>query len=276
MKTKFMKVLSVLLAMALLATTGIGALAVYEEAVPGDLVEMADITAVDAGKSVSVSIVAKEDLILNAFEGQWGWSEGLSFTGMTSTVMALPETAGALDGNYWTAEGKLSWVDATFPETVTAKGTTVLTATFATNEELKAGNYRVTFQLEVLGDDMTLFDGEYTLEWSVHVHNDLDNDHMCDADNCDEKLSEHDFSNGDCPCGEKKPGLKGDIDLDGTVGTLEDVTMLARHYMNYELILNTQSLSNGDIDEDGDIDLEDLTFLARYYMGYDETLGGQN
>ena len=43
MKTKFMKVLSVLLAMALLATTGIGALAVYEEAVPGDLVEMADI-----------------------------------------------------------------------------------------------------------------------------------------------------------------------------------------------------------------------------------------
>ena len=84
----------------------------------------------------------------------------------------------------------------------------------------------------------------------------------------------HDFTAGDCVCGAKKPaaGLKGDVDLDGEAGTLEDVTMLARHYMGYEVITNTQSLTNGDIDENGTVELEDLTALARFYMGYDETL----
>ena len=48
--------------------------------------------------------------------------------------------------------------------------------------------------------------------------------------------------------------------------------MLARHYMGYEVITNTQSLTNGDIDENGTVELEDLTALARFYMGYDETL----
>ena len=198
MKTKFMKVLSVLLAMALLATTGIGALAAYQVAVPGDLVEMADITAVDAGKPVSVSIVAKKDLILNAFEGSWK-SEELSFTGMASTVMALPETAGALDGNYWTAEGKLSWVDTAFPETVTAKGTTVLTAKFDTTG-LAAGDYQVTFVLEVLGNDEALFDGEFTMTKTVHVHNDsaTDKDHICDAEGCDKVMNDHTFGDADC------------------------------------------------------------------------------
>lgn len=85
---------------------------------------------------------------------------------------------------------------------------------------------------------------------------------------------EHDFTAGDCVCEAKKPatGLKGDVDLDGEAGTLEDVTMLARHYMGYEVITNTQSLTNGDIDENGTVELEDLTALARFYMGYDETL----
>lgn len=86
----------------------------------------------------------------------------------------------------------------------------------------------------------------------------------------------HDFTDGDCVCGAVKPvqpvGLKGDVDLDGFVGTLEDVTMLARHYMGYEIILDAQSIANGDIDGNGLIELEDLTMLARFYMGYDETL----
>ena len=95
MKTKFMKVLSALLAMALLATTGIGALAAYQVAVPENLVGVAeDVVMVSAGDTVSVSIVAKEDLALNGFDGKWGWAEGLSFTGMTSSVMELPAEAG--------------------------------------------------------------------------------------------------------------------------------------------------------------------------------------
>lgn len=83
-----------------------------------------------------------------------------------------------------------------------------------------------------------------------------------------------------CVCGAEKPvtpppatGLKGDVDLDGAAGTLEDVTMLARHYMTYETIIDSQSLANGDIDGNGTIELEDLTALARFYMGYDTTLG---
>ena len=72
---------------------------------------------------------------------------------------------------------------------------------------------------------------------------------------------------------EKPAGLKGDVDLDGEVATLDDVTVLARHYMNYELIEDQQAFANGDIDGDGEITLDDFTALVRYYMGYDETLG---
>lgn len=237
MKTKFMKVLSALLAMALLATTGIGALAAVTPAVPGDLVEVVeDVVKVNAGEPISVSIVAKKDLALNAFDGKWGWAEGLSFTGMTSSVMELPAEAGKnqqIDGNYWTADGELIWVDTNFPTAVNATaGTNVLTATFATTEDLKAGNYRVTFQLEVLGDGMTLFDDEYTLEWSVHVHNDQDNDHMCDA--CEAEMSKHDW---------KQTGIKDNGDGTHTVSYTCELN--ASHTMSDEPEEHTYDQEDG-------------------------------
>ena len=199
MKTKFMKVLSVLLAMALLATTGIGALAdgYIEIEDPGTLVgqlDDKDVIKVNAGKTASVTIVAKTGLKLNAFEGYWGWGEHMTFTGMTSEVLDK-----SIEGNYWGNEGKLFWVDLTFPTQENTKaGDKLLTATFDTTG-MAAGDYRVSFTLEVLGHEIAdqngepvqvLFDGEYTLEWSVHVHNDTNNDHICDAAKCDEKLSE--------------------------------------------------------------------------------------
>ena len=78
----------------------------------------------------------------------------------------------------------------------------------------------------------------------------------------------HDFTNGDCVCGAKKPaaGMKGDVDLDGDVDAY-DLTMLARHIGGIELISDEQSMNNADVDEDGDVDAYDLTRLARYIGG---------
>lgn len=313
MKTKFMKVLSVLLAMALLATTGIGALAdgYIEIEDPGTLVgqlDDKDVIKVNAGETASVTIVAKTGLKLNAFEGYWGWGKHMTFTGMTSEVLDK-----SIEGNYWGNEGKLIWVDLTFPTQENTKaGDKLLTANFDTTG-MAAGDYRVSFTLEVLGHEIAdqngepvqvLFDGEYTLEWSVHVHNDLDNDHMCDA--CEAEMSKHDWKqtgikdNGDgthtvsytcelnashtmsdepeehtynqedgtkCICGAEKPAAPAGLKGDVDLSgevDLNDLVALAQHIGESVIITNSESLANAEVTGEGDVDLNDLVKIAQY------------
>lgn len=75
----------------------------------------------------------------------------------------------------------------------------------------------------------------------------------------------HNFDNGDCVCGEKKPGLKGDVNLDGEVDA-NDMTVLARHMAGIE-VLTGQALENADVDGNGEDNAEDLTVHARYLAG---------
>ena len=75
----------------------------------------------------------------------------------------------------------------------------------------------------------------------------------------------HDFTKGDCVCGAKKPatGLKGDVNLDGKVNA-EDLTMLARHVAEIEIITDAVALDNADVTGDHKVGADDLTKLARF------------
>ena len=75
----------------------------------------------------------------------------------------------------------------------------------------------------------------------------------------------HDFTDGDCVCGAKKPttGLKGDVDLDGDVD-MDDLTYLAEHIAKIITITNAQSLENAEVTGDGNVTMDDLTKLAEY------------
>ncbi len=57
--------------------------------------------------------------------------------------------------------------------------------------------------------------------------------------------------------------LKGDVDLDGSVGSA-DLTMLARHVAQIAEITDQTAKANADADGDGEISSSDLTKLARF------------
>lgn len=78
----------------------------------------------------------------------------------------------------------------------------------------------------------------------------------------------HDFTNGDCPCGAKKPvpaGLKGDVDLDGDVDS-EDAVIIFKHAMEAESITDAIALANAEVTGDGEIDSEDAVKVFKYAM----------
>ncbi len=84
----------------------------------------------------------------------------------------------------------------------------------------------------------------------------------------------HDFTDGDCVCGEPKPeepsepdvpgtGLKGDVNLDEVVD-LADLIAMARHVGEVEEITIAESFLNADINGDGEIGMDDLIKLAQF------------
>lgn len=84
-----------------------------------------------------------------------------------------------------------------------------------------------------------------------------------DATHISEDTKDHDFTNGNCICGAKKPGLKGDIDLDGDVD-MDDLTYFAEHIAKIITITDAQSLDNAEVTGDGEVTMDDLTKLAEY------------
>ena len=79
----------------------------------------------------------------------------------------------------------------------------------------------------------------------------------------------HDFTNGDCACGEEKPAfivMKGDVNLDGKVDAL-DLAIMARVVPGIDNLTDAHALINADVNEDGKIDAVDLGKLARFVPG---------
>ena len=58
-------------------------------------------------------------------------------------------------------------------------------------------------------------------------------------------------------------GLLGDVNCDGVI-TAGDLTALARHLANIEVLTDARKLANADINGDGDVTSGDLTKLARH------------
>ena len=83
----------------------------------------------------------------------------------------------------------------------------------------------------------------------------------------------HDFTNGDCVCGAKKPatGLKGDVDLDGDVD-MDDVVALMSHVLMDVIITDPTSLSNGEVTNDTTLNMDDVVKLMRYVLSDISTL----
>jgi hypothetical protein len=81
---------------------------------------------------------------------------------------------------------------------------------------------------------------------------------------------EHDFSEGDCDCGAKKPapaGLKGDMNSDGVVD-MDDVIALLSHVMKVdgEIISDQNILARGEVTGDTTLDMDDVIKVLQYVM----------
>lgn len=77
----------------------------------------------------------------------------------------------------------------------------------------------------------------------------------------------HDFTNGDCVCGAKKPatGLKGDVNQDGIVDQ-DDVIALLRHILKADIITDETVLAVSEVTGDTVLDQNDVLKILRYVL----------
>lgn len=257
----------------------------------------AEVKLYDSAETVTIVLNTPE---CYGIEGVWsttatGNTNSISLTGL-KTEFAIT-SADKLD----VSTGKVIWVDYTF---VTPVEGDIMTATYTIPADTPAGEYTVTFTLDVYtnGDLETVDDNvvySTTIKVTRHTCSDAanDGDHICDdplcgkdgvtehshgnygkddADHwsvcaeCSQTIpgttAPHDFTNGNCVCG---ANLVGDLDLDGDI-TSEDLTLLARVIAGIES-LEGEALLNADVDGDDDVSSEDLTMHARYIAGIIDT-----
>lgn len=91
------------------------------------------------------------------------------------------------------------------------------------------------------------------------------------------ETADHDYTTGTadntCICGavkpadpdpeEPKPGLKGDVDLNGVVD-MSDFVALAKHIGEVEFITDSVAMKNADVTDDDVVDMNDFTKLAQF------------
>ena len=297
MNHKILKVFSLLLALTLLVvSSGISAVAADIQLPENSDISKLGIQSKIEGNTVTVNLVAAQELYLFMLEGTYVAPAGFTLTGVTSTV--LPNFA---TGNNYVKDGKVVYVDFDVnpdEDAAYAAGTVLMTATYTVAEGTAAGDYTFAFNctafLEFADEP---FMGSQDIEAEkVHLCKDEDVDHKCDS--CKEDLTQHrwkldhyedkgdgnhiihsvcldnaahtktqieahNFTDGACVCGAQKPGLKGDIDLDGDVD-MDDLTYFAEHIAKIITITDAQSLDNAEVTGDGEVTMDDLTKLAEY------------
>ena len=185
--------------------------------------------------TVTVSVVAKEDLIFYGIEGIWdineqGENKFFTLTGITSETLDF-------SGRNFADEktGEVIWVDDFFTATTTSAGTKIISATYKVAKNTPDGEYKVRFTSTVFTGADAIPDETETVYEAVII------------------VTHTGY-------------MKGDIDLDGDVDS-DDLTLLARHVGGIEEINNAVSLKNADTNEDGFVNSDDLTKHARYVGG---------
>lgn len=197
------------------------------------------------------------------------------------------------------ATGKVMWNDLAFDQP--QSGTNLMVATYEIPAGTPSGSYTVTFTRDVFtGADYNPNDIDVvysaTIRVSKHTCSDsaTDRDHLCDDPDCGKQVGSHnygskwysdeethwqecncgttttpaphDFTNGDCVCGAKKPRMTGDLDLDGDVDAV-DLTLLAQHVAGIAPLTDATALANANVNGDSVIDANDLTMHACYVAG---------
>ena len=235
-------------------------------------------------QTVTIQMIVKESLTSYALQGAWDIADSTGNITLTGDVV-LNASLPADPNNYAygaAAGGEMMWVNGQINSPVTLpQGYVFMTATYTVAANTPSGMYKIGFAKTVYaGTDAEPDETSETLEIVIEVvgHTctfakyEFDEDSHWQVCECGKMIDntdwDHDFTNGDCVCGAKKPatGLKGDVNLDGEI-TAADVTLLAQHAAGIEFITDPVALANGEVNGDGEITAADVTKLACYAAG---------
>lgn len=234
-------------------------------------------------QTVTIQMIVKEPLTCYALQGAWDIADSTGNIALTGDVV-LNASLPADPNNYAygaAAGGEMMWVNGQINSPVTLpQGYVFMTATYTVAANTPSGMYKIGFAKTVYaGTDAEPDETSETLEIVIEVvgHTctfakyEFDEDSHWQVCECGKTIDntdwDHDFTNGDCVCGAKKPatGLKGDVNLDGEI-TMEDAVALLRHVLNDLIITDATALSNGEVTGDTSLTMEDAVKIMRYAL----------
>ena len=234
-------------------------------------------------QTVTIQMIVKEPLTCYALQGAWDIADSTGNITLTGDVV-LNASLPADPNNYAygaAAGGEMMWVNGHINSPVTLpQGYVFMTATYTVAANTPSGMYNIGFAKTVYaGTDAEPDETSETLEIVIEVvgHTctfakyEFDEDSHWQVCECGKMIDntdwDHDFTNGDCVCGAKKPatGLKGDVNLDGEI-TMEDAVALLRHVLNDLIITDATALSNGEVTGDTSLTMEDAVKIMRYAL----------
>ncbi|MBE6617237.1 MAG: hypothetical protein E7627_04775 [Ruminococcaceae bacterium] len=228
MRTKLIKVVSLLLAISLLTIAATVVATASEETAPFTLVS----SEVQAGK-VTISVTSTSDRY--AVQGTFSVSDE-NFELESISVEAYDAPKGEEISDLIIEDptsGKVSWADLNFD----SNGEVIVTATYKVADDITPGDYTLSFALDAYGDEngnpVRYTGGALTTTVTI---------------------------------ADESAGLKGDVDLDGKVGS-GDVTRLLEHVAGIQDLTDPVAISNGEVTGDGELSSADVTKILEYVAG---------
>lgn len=206
MRTKFLKMLCLVLAVSVLvATSGMRVVALEENISDMNKINISAENVVLDGENdsvLTVTIVATAEMICYGMEGFWSLCEQGEGEYFTLTTLAFGDNlvVDSKDDNVSVSTGKVIWTDDDFDSAVTAKDGALLIATYSVDANTPAGDYVLTYTSVVFTDETgEPNETEMSFTATVHVHADATSkDHICDATDCMEVLSACSFADATC------------------------------------------------------------------------------